>query len=75
MSLRESSETAVRLGIKSWFPDMGLSTSHSFWGLLFLLFSEQVFSFDVKFVLILYTHLVNFDKCIYTCVTQSFIEA
>ena len=37
MSLHESSETAVRLGIKSWFPDMGLSTSHSFWGLLLLL--------------------------------------
>ena len=27
-------ETAVRLGIKSWFADMGLSTSDSIWGLL-----------------------------------------
>ena len=67
MSLHESSETAVRLGIKSWFPDMGLSTGHSFGGLLLLLFLKQVFSFHVKFFLILNTHLVNFDKCIYLC--------
>ena len=29
-------KTAVGLGIKSWFADMGFSTRDSIWGLLFL---------------------------------------
>ena len=33
--LREA-ETAIRLAIKSWFADVGLSTSDCIWGLLFL---------------------------------------
>ena len=32
-------ETAVRLGIRSWFADMGLSTSDSILGLLSLFFT------------------------------------
>ena len=36
MSSLEDTETVIRLGIKSWFADVGLSTSDSIRGLLFL---------------------------------------
>lgn len=36
MSSLEDTETVIRLGIKSWFVDVGLSTSDSIRGLLFL---------------------------------------
>ena len=39
VTFQEEAETSVRLGIKSWFADMGLSTSDSIWG-LFLLLTE-----------------------------------
>ena len=40
VTFQGETETAVRLGIKSWFADMGLSTSDCIWGLLFLLLTE-----------------------------------
>ena len=39
VTFQGEAETSVRLGIKSWFADVGLSTSDSIWG-LFLLLTE-----------------------------------